>query len=188
LGFAANGCRRACRRQVNNCCRLPVPVITSSRRTPAAGGSSVWSSLDTRRSPIQRSSHAPILNGGERWGHNIAYYQTAPMDFRWGGDNAAGAERRRREELQNQLVRTRWAPAWRIPGKSDQADQSAAWLGTPPAGRLQNWCAVSTGPLQTRRSARRDSVRQADSGLNFWAAKRRQSAFAALRCPTAAHY
>jgi hypothetical protein len=55
--------------------RLPVPVITSSRRTPAAGGSSVWSSLDTRRSPIQRSSHSPILNGGERWGQNIAYIE-----------------------------------------------------------------------------------------------------------------
>jgi hypothetical protein len=37
-------------------------------------------------------------------------YQTTPMDFsavgRWGDDYAAGAERRRREELQNQLMRT----------------------------------------------------------------------------------
>jgi hypothetical protein len=39
--------------------RRPVPVITSSRRRLSALGSSVWSSVDTSRSPIQRST---ILN------------------------------------------------------------------------------------------------------------------------------
>jgi hypothetical protein len=53
--------------------RRPVPVITSSRRTPVACGSSVWSSFDTSRSPIQRSSHSPITDDRKRWGQGFAY-------------------------------------------------------------------------------------------------------------------
>src|SRR5208282_2951288 len=53
--------------------RLPVPVIISSRRTVVTSGSSVWSSVDTSRSPIQRSTHSPISNVRKRWDQNGAY-------------------------------------------------------------------------------------------------------------------
>jgi hypothetical protein len=52
--------------------RRPVPVITSSRRT-VASGLSVWSSVDTSRSPIQRSSQSPSTDVRRRWGQNSAY-------------------------------------------------------------------------------------------------------------------
>src|SRR2546426_2040276 len=58
--------------------RLPVPVITSSRRTVVASGSSVGSSIDTSRSPIQRSSNSPIRDFWKRWDQNDAYEQIAP--------------------------------------------------------------------------------------------------------------
>ena len=47
--------------------RRPVPVITSSRRTSVTSGSSLWSSIDTSRSPIQRSASRPshgVRKGG----------------------------------------------------------------------------------------------------------------------------
>ena len=40
--------------------RRPVPVITSSRRSVVASGLSVWSSVDTSRSPIQRSHNRKV--------------------------------------------------------------------------------------------------------------------------------
>ena len=41
--------------------RRPVPVITSSRRTAVASGLSVWSSVDTSRSPISEIAQSPIV-------------------------------------------------------------------------------------------------------------------------------
>src|SRR6185295_2798759 len=46
-------------RHSENWRRRPVPVITSSRRSVVASGLSVWSSVDTSRSPIQRSHNRP---------------------------------------------------------------------------------------------------------------------------------
>src|SRR6202011_2528551 len=54
--------------------RRPVPVITSRRCTPS--GLSVWSNVDTSRSPIQRSSHSLIANVWGRWDHHNAYAAT----------------------------------------------------------------------------------------------------------------
>lgn len=62
--------------------RRPVPVITSSRRAVVASGLSVWSSIDTTRSPIQRSSHSPIVNVRKRCGQNTAYEQQARIGHR----------------------------------------------------------------------------------------------------------
>ena len=45
--------------------RRPVPVITSSRRTAVASGLSVWSSVDTSRSPIHRSHNRPSPSSDE---------------------------------------------------------------------------------------------------------------------------
>jgi hypothetical protein len=45
--------------------RRRVPVITSSRRTAVAPGLSVWSSVDTSRSPIQRSHNRPSSTSDE---------------------------------------------------------------------------------------------------------------------------
>jgi hypothetical protein len=56
-----------------NCRRRPVPVITSTRRTVVTSGSSSWSSVDTSRSPIQRSAHSTIIRHHKRWGRNSAY-------------------------------------------------------------------------------------------------------------------
>jgi DNA replication protein DnaC len=62
--------------------RRPVPVITSSRRTSVASGLSVWSSVDTSRSPNQRSSQSQIAKLRKRWDHNSAYVKTlAGFDF-----------------------------------------------------------------------------------------------------------
>ena len=55
--------------------RRPVPVITSSRRAVIASGLSVWPSIDTTRSPIQRSLHSPIANVRKRCGQNTAYLE-----------------------------------------------------------------------------------------------------------------
>jgi hypothetical protein len=53
--------------------RRPVPAITSSRRTAVTSGSSLWSSVDTSQSPIQRSSQSPITHKLESWDQNGAY-------------------------------------------------------------------------------------------------------------------
>jgi hypothetical protein len=53
--------------------RRPAPVITSSRRTVFTSGSSLWSSVDTSRSPIQRSAHSTIIRRHKRCGQNSAY-------------------------------------------------------------------------------------------------------------------
>ena len=53
--------------------RRPVPVITSNRRNSVASGLSVWSSVDTSRSPTQRSSQSPITSPNRRWDHHSAY-------------------------------------------------------------------------------------------------------------------
>jgi hypothetical protein len=47
--------------------RRPVPMITSSRRALVASGLSLWLSVDTTRSPIQRS-HSSIVNVRKRCG------------------------------------------------------------------------------------------------------------------------
>jgi len=53
-------------------------VITSSRRTGVTSGSSLWSSVDTSRSPIQRSAHSTIIRRHKRWGQNSAYDYLKP--------------------------------------------------------------------------------------------------------------
>ena len=59
--------------------RRPVPVITSSRRTSVTSGSSLWSSIDTSRSPIQRSAQSPITGLKKRWDQNSAYFPTCGL-------------------------------------------------------------------------------------------------------------
>src|SRR6185437_13464667 len=45
--------------------RRPVPVITSSRRTAVVSGLSIWSSVGTSRSPIQRPNNRPSPTSNE---------------------------------------------------------------------------------------------------------------------------
>jgi hypothetical protein len=53
--------------------RRPVPVITSKRRTSVPSGSSLWSIIDTSRSPIHRSTQSPVTRPNERWEQDSAY-------------------------------------------------------------------------------------------------------------------
>jgi hypothetical protein len=59
--------------------RRPVPVSTSSRLTLLALGSSVWSSVDTSRSPFRDRSSSAITRAIERWARDTAYADGADV-------------------------------------------------------------------------------------------------------------
>ncbi len=71
-GASVSSTTRAFKSSVNRR-RRPTPVITSSRRTVVTSGSSLWSSVDTSQSPIQRSAHSTIIQRHKRWAQNSAY-------------------------------------------------------------------------------------------------------------------
>ena len=133
--------------------RRPVPVITSSRRTAVTSGSSLWSSVDTSRSPIQRSGQSSITSCLKRWGHHTAYALLLP-EHQPGRTGEFFAPRRLAPMLADRLI-----------ARTARYQAAASSLLQRMAARLPSRSRIARGTCQC---AFARGARHLDNCFAFW--------------------